>query len=108
MNLQEGLSASFSAGLPSACVIDLGAAKTSVSCVDEGFVINDTRMVQGYGGDDVIELFLQVAKTVNFPYKEADLAREYDWELCRSIIEQCGAFNEVSCRAMGDSNEGRF
>lgn len=52
-------------------------------------------MVQAYGGDDVLELFLQVAKTVNFPYKEASLARECDWELCRRLIEQCCAFNEV-------------
>lgn len=52
-------------------------------------------MVQAYGGDDVIELFLQVAKTVSFPYKEANLARAYDWEICKRLIEQCGAFNEV-------------
>jgi actin-related protein 8 len=93
---QEGLSASFAAGLPSACIIDIGAAKTSISCVDEGMVINDTRMVQGYGGDDITELFLQVAKTVQFPYKEADLSREYDWEVCQNLVQQCVAFNEVS------------
>lgn len=43
MVLQEGLCASFAAGLPSACVLDIGASKISISCIDEGMVINDSR-----------------------------------------------------------------
>lgn len=101
---QEGLSASFAAGLPSGCIIDIGAAKTSISCVDEGLIINDTRMVQGYGGDDMVDMFLQIAKTIQFPYKEASLARYFDWQLCRTLVEQCCAFNEVSLRSLSSTS----
>lgn len=93
---QESLAASFAAGLPSACVVDLGASKVSVSCIDEGFVINDTRMLQSFGGDDITETFLQVLGTINFPFKDVDLARQYDWSTIQALMQQCCAFNEVS------------
>lgn len=42
---QEAYCAIFGAGLSSACVVDIGANTTSVTCVDEGMVNLDTRRV---------------------------------------------------------------
>lgn len=43
--VQESLCAAFGAGLSTACVVDIGAVKTSIACVDEGQVVPDTRCV---------------------------------------------------------------
>lgn len=42
---QESICAAFGAGLATACVVDIGATKTSVSCVEEGLILPDTRSV---------------------------------------------------------------
>jgi hypothetical protein len=42
--LQESMCATFGAGLSSACVIDIGATKTTVACVDDGLLLNETRL----------------------------------------------------------------
>lgn len=42
-NFQESLSATYGAGISNACVIDIGAVKTSVTCVDDGLVVAETR-----------------------------------------------------------------
>jgi actin-related protein 8 len=44
-NLQESLGASFGAGLSTACVVDVGATRTSVACVEDGMVLPETRLV---------------------------------------------------------------
>lgn len=40
---QESLAATYGAGISNACVIDIGAVKTSVTCVDDGLVVAETR-----------------------------------------------------------------
>lgn len=40
---QESLAATYGAGISNACVVDIGATKTSIACVDEGLVLSDTR-----------------------------------------------------------------
>ena len=40
---QESLAATYGAGISNACVIDIGAVKTSIACVDDGLVLQDTR-----------------------------------------------------------------
>jgi actin-related protein 8 len=44
-SLQESICATFGSGISNACVIDIGAVKTSIACVDEGMVIPDSRSV---------------------------------------------------------------
>ena len=41
--MQESLAATYGAGISNACVVDMGAVKTSIACVDDGMVIADTR-----------------------------------------------------------------
>lgn len=42
---QESVCAAFGAGLSTACVVDIGHEKLSVSCIDEGISINRSRLV---------------------------------------------------------------
>lgn len=42
---QESSCATFGAGLSSACVVDIGAERTSIACVDEGLLLGETRCV---------------------------------------------------------------
>ncbi|KNC79347.1 hypothetical protein SARC_08253 [Sphaeroforma arctica JP610] len=84
---QEGVCATFGAGLSHACVVDVGASKISVSCIEEGMSIPETRVSLRYGGDDVTrELKARLTK-VKFPYKELDLNNTLDWRMMSSIKE---------------------
>ncbi|WVR05120.1 hypothetical protein IAU60_002132 [Kwoniella sp. DSM 27419] len=76
---QEAYCAIFSAGMSSACVVDVGAQVTSITCVDEGLVVGDTRMRLDYGGDDITSALVTILQRSNFPYRELDLARSQDW-----------------------------
>ncbi|KAJ7180728.1 hypothetical protein C8R46DRAFT_1070410 [Mycena filopes] len=84
---QESLAAAYGAGLSNACVVDIGAVKTSVSCVDEGLIIPETRLNLNMGGDDITEFLYVLLERINFPYRDIDLARWYDW----SVIEDLKA-----------------
>jgi len=42
---QESLAATYGAGISNACVVDIGAVKTSIACVEEGLVLPETRYV---------------------------------------------------------------
>ena len=42
---QESICATFGAGISTACVIDIGASKTSITCVEEGLILPETRSV---------------------------------------------------------------
>ncbi|WVF72264.1 hypothetical protein IAT40_007076 [Kwoniella sp. CBS 6097] len=76
---QEAYCAIFSAGMSSACVVDIGAQVTSVTCVDEGLVNADTRMKLNYGGDDITSALVTILQRSNFPYRDLNLARSQEW-----------------------------
>ncbi|KAJ7091416.1 hypothetical protein B0H15DRAFT_836015 [Mycena belliarum] len=78
---QESLAATYGAGLSSACVVDIGAVKTSVACVDEGLIIPDTRLNLNMGGDDITEFLYVLLERIRFPYRDINLARSYDWSV---------------------------
>jgi actin-related protein 8 len=42
---QESVCAAFGAGITQACIVDVGAQKVSISCVEEGWSIPDSRIV---------------------------------------------------------------
>ncbi|EPQ31169.1 uncharacterized protein PFL1_01357 [Pseudozyma flocculosa PF-1] len=68
----EGVCATFGAGLSTACVVDLGAEQISVSCVEEGLVLPDTRMALSYGGKDISQFLGELFVRAKFPYREID------------------------------------
>ncbi|KAL4510469.1 hypothetical protein ABPG72_004623 [Tetrahymena utriculariae] len=50
---QESILACFGYCIGQACVVDIGAEKINVCCVDEGLIIPNTLMRKNYGGDDI-------------------------------------------------------
>lgn len=83
--LQEGLAASFGAGYTNACIVDVGAQKTSICCVEDGMVIEDSRINLKYGGFDVTETFIKMMLFDQFPYDEINLLRRYDFLLAEEL-----------------------
>ncbi|CAG9317748.1 unnamed protein product [Blepharisma stoltei] len=57
---QESVSAIFGAGVPSACVVDIGASHINVICIDEGVINPKTHVRQFYAGRDIDILLMRV------------------------------------------------
>ncbi|KAE8144783.1 hypothetical protein BDV25DRAFT_134362 [Aspergillus avenaceus] len=94
--IQESLAATFGAGFTSACVVDIGAQKTSICCVEEGMCIENSRVNLKYGGSDVTETFVKMMLYDHFPYGEIDLWRRYDFLLAEELKKNYCTFNEAS------------
>ncbi|VDP96004.1 unnamed protein product [Echinostoma caproni] len=54
---QVGVCATYSVGLPTACVIDLGEEKTTVCCVEDGVSNPDSRVTIAVGRANVLHTF---------------------------------------------------
>ncbi|KAL8287535.1 hypothetical protein RQP46_003393 [Phenoliferia psychrophenolica] len=91
---QESICAMFGAGLSSACVIDIGAKKTSISCIEEGLILPETRMVLDFAGDDITEFLHTLLLRTNFPYRDADLTRWHDFTLMEELKERMVVLSE--------------
>ncbi|GAA5832620.1 hypothetical protein JCM11251_001389 [Rhodosporidiobolus azoricus] len=91
---QESVCATFGAGVTSACVIDIGAKTSTITCVEEGLVLPETRMVLDFGGDDITSFLLTLLLRINFPYKEADLTKWYDWVVIEDLKERLVVLSE--------------
>ena len=74
----EAVLATYGAGLPYACVVDIGSQSVRVCCVDDGAVLAGSEVQGDYGGDDVGELLLEWLRCHDhyMPCR--------DWELRRS------------------------
>ncbi|PPQ63810.1 hypothetical protein CVT24_009805 [Panaeolus cyanescens] len=93
---QESLAATYGAGISNACVVDIGATKTSIACVDEGMVIADTRMTLNMGGEDVTEFLYVLLERIKFPYREIDLNKFYDWAMLEDLKARICTLAEAS------------
>jgi actin-related protein 8 len=69
--LQECIGATFGASYTQACVVDVGAQKTSITCVEDGLCIEDSRINLKYGGYDVTETFMNMMLTTTFRIKRS-------------------------------------
>jgi len=76
---QESYCAIFSAGMSSACVVDIGAQQTSITFVDEGLINADTRIKLDYGGDDITSSMVSLLERSSFPYRDLDLAKAQEF-----------------------------
>ncbi|RVD87590.1 uncharacterized protein DFL_001815 [Arthrobotrys flagrans] len=92
---QESVAATYGAGFSSACIVDIGAQKTSISCVEEGMVIPDSRLNLKFGGDDVTTTFVQMLLTNSFPYSDINLLRRYDYLLAEDLKVKYTSLNEA-------------
>ncbi|KAK4106593.1 ARP8-like protein [Parathielavia hyrcaniae] len=88
--IQESMAATFGAGYTQACVVDVGAQKTSIACVEDGLCIEDSRINLKFGGYDVTETFIKMMLYDSFPYQEINLRRRYDFLLAEELkIKYC-------------------
>ncbi|KAG6891193.1 hypothetical protein C0995_008445 [Termitomyces sp. Mi166 len=92
---QESLAATYGAGISNACVVNIGATTTSVACVDEGMILSDTRMSLNIGGDDITEFLYVLLKRINFPYRDLDLNRAYDWKVMEDLKNRLCTLSEA-------------
>lgn len=83
--IQESLAGSFGAGYPSCVIVDVGAQKTSVCCVDEGLCLENSRINLRMGGADVTSTFLKMLMVDYFPYTEINLQRRHDFVLAEEL-----------------------
>ncbi|ETS76125.1 hypothetical protein PFICI_11512 [Pestalotiopsis fici W106-1] len=83
--IQESIAGSFGAGYTQACVVDVGAQKTSIACVEDGLMIEDSRINMKYGGYDVTETFIKMMLYDQFPYQDINLRRRYDFLLAEEL-----------------------
>ncbi len=83
--IQESLAGTYGAGYSSACIVDVGAQKTSICCVEDGMCIEDSRINLKYGGYDVTETFIKMMLFDHFPYDDINLKRRYDFLLAEEL-----------------------
>lgn len=93
--IQESLAASFGAAFSTSCIVDIGAQKTSISCVDDGMVIDNSRVNLKYGGRDITEAFVKMIIYNHFPYSEINLNRRYDFQLAEELKQKFCTMNEA-------------
>jgi actin-related protein 8 len=93
---QESLSATFGAGYGIACVVDIGAQKSSICCVDEGLCIEESRVNLKMGGADVTETFIKMMLYGHFPYSDMNLKRRYDVLLAEELKQKFCSMDEDS------------
>ncbi|XP_059274854.1 actin-related protein 9 isoform X2 [Lycium ferocissimum] len=55
---QEGLAAAFGNGLPTACIVNMGAQVTSIICVEDGVALPTTQISLRFGGEDISRCLL--------------------------------------------------
>lgn len=92
--IQESLAATFGAGYTVACVVDVGAQKTSICCVEEGMCVENSRVNLKYGGLDVTETFIRMMLHDHFPYEDINLKRRHDFLLAEELKTKFCTLNE--------------
>ncbi|KAK8252728.1 hypothetical protein HDK77DRAFT_436509 [Phyllosticta capitalensis] len=91
---QESLAATFGAGYSSSCIVDIGAQKTSICCVEEGLCIEDSRVNLKYGGMDVRDTFIRMLLHDHFPYTKINLMKRHDYLLAEELMHKFCTMNE--------------
>lgn len=86
--MQESLAASFGAGYSSSCIVDVGAQKTSICCVEEGMCVENSRVNLKYGGEDVTETFIKMMLFDHLNYSDMNLKRRHDYLLAEELKEK--------------------
>ncbi|XP_065178580.1 actin-related protein 8-like [Sycon ciliatum] len=84
---QESVCATYGAGLSSSCVVDIGDQTISVSCIDEGLSLQNTRLRADYGGRDITRCFSWILEKIKFPYKKINPHGRLDGILLTQLKE---------------------
>lgn len=92
---QESTCATYGAGVSSAVVVDIGAQKTNITCIEDGVCHGDSRISINLGGDDITKTFASFLLANKFPYGEIDLSTTFDWRLAEELKEKWCTMNEA-------------
>ncbi len=84
---QEGVAASFGAGMTSACVVDIGDQKVSVSCVEDGISLPHTRIHMSFGGRDVTRLLNWLLVRSGLPHRSCSMDNNRDFSFLQELKE---------------------
>ncbi|XP_065846529.1 actin-related protein 8-like [Oscarella lobularis] len=84
---QESACTAYGAGVPTACIVDVGDEKTSVCCIEDGIVNPASRFILNYGGRDITDVLYQLMKQASFPYAACDVSNPFDAALLNSLKE---------------------
>lgn len=84
--VQDHVAATFGSGLGYACVVDAGAEKISISCVEDG--VSHASLCLEYGGSDITQVFHWLLQKCSFPYKECSVERAIDCQLLNRLKEK--------------------
>ncbi|ORX68757.1 actin-like ATPase domain-containing protein [Linderina pennispora] len=90
---QSSTLVTFGAGFSSACVVDIGAQKTSIACVEDGYCHQESRVSIMHGADDITRFLFDLFQRSSFPYHEANLNRLYDWTILADLREKHSTLN---------------
>lgn len=94
--IQESVAVTFGSGISAACVVDVGAQSTTISCVDDGICLPDSRIRMRFGGDDITHAFAKFLMKSSFPYNELDLQKMHDWKLIDDLKIKCCTVNDAN------------
>ncbi|KAK4519550.1 uncharacterized protein ATC70_009786 [Mucor velutinosus] len=92
---QESTAATYGAGVSSAVVVDIGAQKTNIVCIEDGVCQLESRISIRLGGDDITKTFASFLLKNKFPYADIDLSTTYDWRLAEILKEKWCTMNEA-------------
>lgn len=92
--IQDGLSASFGLGVSTGCIVDIGSNNIHICCVDEGMIVEDSRIVLNYGLNDVIKFWCKLLIQQQFPKININLNKLKDWKLIENLFFEHCTFND--------------
>ncbi|KAH8396056.1 hypothetical protein KR222_002442, partial [Zaprionus bogoriensis] len=98
--VQDSVAATYGAGLGYGCVVDIGAQKTSIACIEDGISQLDARVRLAYGGADIDQVLLQLLRKCGFPHRECNVRDNYaDARLLDELKERFCHLNASVCGA---------
>ncbi|XP_020804933.1 actin-related protein 8 [Drosophila serrata] len=98
--VQDSVASTYGAGIGYGCVVDIGAQKTSIACIEDGISQMDARVRLNYGGGDLDQVLLMLLRKCGFPYRECNVQDSYvDAHLLDELKEKFCHLNASVCGA---------
>ncbi|EDX02655.1 actin-related protein 8 isoform X1 [Drosophila yakuba] len=98
--VQDSVASTYGAGIGYGCVVDIGAQKTSIACIEDGISQLDARVRLPYGGGDLNQVLLLLLRKCGFPYRECNVQESYvDAHLLDELKERFCHLNASVCGA---------
>ncbi|XP_017155875.1 actin-related protein 8 [Drosophila miranda] len=98
--VQDSVASTYGAGIGFGCVVDIGAQKTSIACIEDGISQLNSRVRLQYGGGDINQVLLMLLRKCGFPYRECSVQDSYvDARLMDKLKERFCHLNAKVCGA---------